>query len=89
MKVLILLFLTVPGAIRSLNLQLAKARSEEKSYLSRLDDLKRAVERIRALGSQYQNRVQDTHRLVTQMRLSLEESEASLRNTVGVAGIGY
>lgn len=64
-------------------------KREENSYRSRLDDLKRTVEIIQALGSQYQNRVQDTRRLVTQMRLSLEESEASLRNTVGVAGLGY
>ncbi|MBV94907.1 Laminin subunit gamma-2, partial [Eschrichtius robustus] len=69
------------GAIRSLNLQLAKARSQENSYRNRLDDLKMTVERVRALGSQHQNRVQDTHRLITQMRLSLEESEAALRNT--------
>lgn len=61
-----------------------KARREEESYRNRLDDLKMMVERIRALGSQYQNRVQDTRRLVTQMQLSLEESTASLRNTVGV-----
>ncbi|XP_007450197.1 PREDICTED: laminin subunit gamma-2 [Lipotes vexillifer] len=69
------------GAIRSLNLQLVKARSQENSYRKRLDDLKMTVERVRALGSQHQNRVQDTHRLITQMRLSLEESEAALRNT--------
>ncbi|XP_058930804.1 laminin subunit gamma-2 isoform X2 [Kogia breviceps] len=69
------------GAIRSLNLQLAKARSQENSYRNRLDDLKMTVERVRALGSQHQNRAQDTHRLITQMRLSLEESEATLRNT--------
>lgn len=75
------------GAIRSLNLQLAKARSQENSYRNRLDDLKMTVERVRALGSQHQNRVQDTHRLITQMRLSLEESEAALRNTVGGAGL--
>ncbi|XP_064450284.1 laminin subunit gamma-2 isoform X6 [Mirounga angustirostris] len=69
------------GASKSLSLQLVKARSEENSYRNRLNDLKTTMERIRALGSQYQNRVQDTHRLVTQMHLSLEESEASLRNT--------
>ncbi|XP_063582315.1 laminin subunit gamma-2 [Pongo abelii] len=69
------------GASRSLGLQLAKVRSQENSYRSRLDDLKMTVERIRALGSQYQNRVRDTHRLITQMQLSLAESEASLRNT--------
>ncbi|KAF5916694.1 hypothetical protein HPG69_005489 [Diceros bicornis minor] len=69
------------GAIRSLNLQLAKARSQENSYRNRLDDLKMTVERVRALGSQHQNRVQDTRRLITQMRLSLEKSEASLQNT--------
>ncbi|XP_004425005.1 PREDICTED: laminin subunit gamma-2 [Ceratotherium simum simum] len=69
------------GAIRSLNLQLAKARSQENSYRNRLDDLKMTVERVRALGSQHQKRVQDTRRLITQMRLSLEKSEASLQNT--------
>lgn len=69
------------GAMRSLNLQLAKAKSQENSYRNRLDDLKLAVERIQALGGQYQNRVQDARRLVTQMRLSLEESQSSLRNT--------
>ncbi|XP_024832647.1 laminin subunit gamma-2 isoform X2 [Bos taurus] len=69
------------GAIRSLNLQLAKARSQENSYQTRLDDLKMTVERLRTLGSQHQDRVQDTRRLITQMRLSLEESEAALRNT--------
>lgn len=46
------------------------------------------VERIQALGGQYQNRVQDTRRLITQMRLTLEESQSSLRNTVGGAGLG-
>uniref|UniRef100_A0A4W2DYL2 Uncharacterized protein n=1 Tax=Bos indicus x Bos taurus TaxID=30522 RepID=A0A4W2DYL2_BOBOX len=69
------------GAIRSLNLQLAKARSQENSYQTHLDDLKMTVERLRTLGSQHQDRVQDTRRLITQMRLSLEESEAALRNT--------
>ncbi|KAF4018642.1 hypothetical protein G4228_010088 [Cervus hanglu yarkandensis] len=69
------------GAIRSLNLQLAKARSQENSYRTRLDDLKMTVERLRTLGSQHQDRVQDTHRLIMQMRLSLEESEAALQNT--------
>ncbi|XP_061239423.1 laminin subunit gamma-2 isoform X2 [Bos javanicus] len=69
------------GAIRSLNLQLAKARSQENSYRTRLDDLKMTMERLRTLGSQHQDRVQDTRRLITQMRLSLEESEAALRNT--------
>uniref|UniRef100_K7B714 Laminin subunit gamma-2 n=1 Tax=Pan troglodytes TaxID=9598 RepID=K7B714_PANTR len=69
------------GASRSLGLQLAKVRSQENSYRSRLDDLKMTVERVRALGSQYQNRVRDTHRLITQMQLSLAESEASLGNT--------
>lgn len=76
------------GAIRSLNLQLAKARSQENSYRTRLDDLKMTVERLRTRGSQHQDRVQDTRRLVTQMRLSLEDSEAALRNTVGGAGLG-
>ncbi|KAM6218305.1 laminin subunit gamma-2 [Rhynchocyon petersi] len=69
------------GVIRSLNLQLAKVRNQENSYQNRLDDLKMVVERIQALGGQHQNRVQETHRLITQMRLSLAESEASLRNT--------
>ncbi|XP_006143943.1 laminin subunit gamma-2 isoform X1 [Tupaia chinensis] len=69
------------GMSRSLNLQLAKVRSQENSYQNRLDDLKRTAERVRALGNQYQDRVQDTRRLITQMRLSLAESEASLRNT--------
>ncbi|KAM5294466.1 laminin subunit gamma-2 [Glossophaga mutica] len=69
------------GAMRSLNLQLTKARSQENSYRNRLDELKRTVERVQALGGQYQNRVQDTRRLITQMRLSLEEGESSLRNT--------
>lgn len=76
------------GAMRSLNLQLAKARNQENSYRNRLDDLKITVERIQALGGQYQNRVQDARRLITQMRLSLEESQSSLRNTVGGAGLG-
>lgn len=66
-----------------------KVRSQEKSYRSRLDDLKTAAERIRALSSQYRNRVQDTRSLVTQMRLSLVESEAALQNAVGLAGLGY
>lgn len=39
------------------------------------------MERIRALGSQYENRVQDTRSLLTQTHRSLQESEASLRNT--------
>lgn len=69
------------GALRSLNLQLAKARSQEGSYRNRLDNLKMTVERIQALGSQYQNRVQDTRRLISQMHLSLEKSESSLQNT--------
>lgn len=69
------------GAMRSLNLQLAKARNQENSYRNRLDDLKITVERIQALGGQYQNRVQDARRLITQMRMSLEESQSSLRNT--------
>ncbi|XP_077013314.1 laminin subunit gamma-2 [Tamandua tetradactyla] len=69
------------GAITALNLQVTKARSQENSYRNRLNDLKMVVERFRALGSQHQNRVQDTRRLITQLRLSLEESEASLRNT--------
>lgn len=69
------------GAMRSLNLQVAKARNQENSYRNRLDDLKMTVERIQALGGQYQNRVQDARRLITQMRLSLEESQSSLRNT--------
>lgn len=74
--------------MRLLNLQLAKARNQENSYRNRLDDLKMTVERIQALGGQYQNRVQDTRRLITQMRLTLEESQSSLRNTVGGAGLG-
>lgn len=69
------------GTMRSLNLQLAKARNQENSYRNRLDDLKITVERIQALGGQYQNRVQDARRLITQMRMSLEESQSSLRNT--------
>lgn len=69
------------GAIRSLNLRMTKARNQQSSYQSRLDDLKLAVDRVRALGNQYQNRIQDTRRLITQLQLSLEESEASLRNT--------
>nr|XP_010589263.1 laminin subunit gamma-2 [Loxodonta africana] len=69
------------GAIRSLNLQLAKVRNQQNSYRNRLDDLKMTVDRVRALGSQHQNRVQETRRLITQMRLSLAESEASLQNT--------
>ncbi|XP_006887813.1 PREDICTED: laminin subunit gamma-2 [Elephantulus edwardii] len=68
------------GVIRSLNLQLAKMRNQENSYQNRLNDLKMAAERIQALGGQHQNRVQETHRLITQLRLSLEESEASLQN---------
>ncbi|XP_012368222.1 laminin subunit gamma-2 [Octodon degus] len=69
------------GASRSLSLQLAKARGQANSYRDRLDDLKMTVERVRALGSQYQNRVQDTRRLIAQMRLSLAENEASLSNS--------
>ncbi|KAK1329286.1 LOW QUALITY PROTEIN: hypothetical protein QTO34_011467 [Cnephaeus nilssonii] len=69
------------GAMRSLNLRLAKARSQENSYRNRLDELKMTVERFHALGSQYQNRVQDTRRLITQLRLSVEESRSSLHNT--------
>ncbi|XP_069890397.1 laminin subunit gamma-2 [Dipodomys merriami] len=67
-------------ARRSLSLQVAKVRGQEKSYQSRLDDLRRTAERIQALSSQHQNQVQDTRRLITEMRLSLAESEASLRN---------
>lgn len=78
----------MPGASKSLSLQLGKARSEEKSYWHRLNDLKMTAERMRALDSQYQNRVQDDRRLVSQMHLSLEESEASLRRTVGVSRFG-
>lgn len=69
------------GARRAHSLQLTKMRNQENSYLNRLEDLKRTVERVQALSSQHQNRVQDTTRLVSQMRLSLEESEALLRNT--------
>lgn len=76
------------GAMRSLTLQLAKARSQENSYRNRLDNLKMTVERVQALGGQYQNRLQNTRRLITQMRLSLEESKSSLHNTVGGAGSG-
>lgn len=76
------------GAMRSLTLQLAKARSQENSYRNRLDNLKMTVERVQALGGQYQNRLQDTRRLITQMRLSLEESKSSLHSTVGGAGSG-
>lgn len=76
------------GTMRSLNVQLTKARSQENSYRNRLDDLKRTVERVQALGGQYENRVQDTRRLITQMRLSLEEGESSLGNTVGDTGSG-
>ncbi|KAH0503544.1 Laminin subunit gamma-2 [Microtus ochrogaster] len=68
------------GAKRTLSLQLAKARSQENSYRNRLDDLKMTMDRIQALGSQNQNRVQDTSRLISQMRLSLAENEASLQN---------
>lgn len=68
------------GAMRSLSLRLDKARSQENTYRNRLDELKMTVERFQALGSQYQNRVQDTRRLITQMRLSVEESGSSLRN---------
>ena len=46
------------------------------------------VDRIQALGSQNQNRVQDTSRLISQMRLSLAENEASLQNAVCSAGQG-
>lgn len=42
------------------------------------------VERVQALGNQYQNRVRDTRRLIAQMRLSMAENEASLRNSVGM-----
>ncbi|XP_073903384.1 laminin subunit gamma-2 [Castor canadensis] len=68
-------------ARRSLSLQLAKVRSQENSFQNRLDDLRMTVDRVRTVGGQYQNRVQDTRKLITQMRLSLAESEASLRNT--------
>lgn len=80
-------FLCWSGALGSLTLRLAKARSQENSFRTRLDDLKMTVERVRALGSQYQNRAQDTHRLITQMRLSLKESEASLQTSVGDTGL--
>lgn len=72
--------------MRALGFRLAKARSQENNYKTRLDDLKMTAERIRALGSQHQNRVQDTSRLISQMRLSLAESEASLQNTVCLPG---
>nr|XP_044997141.1 laminin subunit gamma-2 [Jaculus jaculus] len=68
------------GTSRSLGVQLAKVRSGENSYRNRLDDLKMTVERVQALGDQYQNRVQDTRRLISEMRSSLAESEASLRD---------
>ncbi|XP_036297904.1 laminin subunit gamma-2 [Pipistrellus kuhlii] len=69
------------GAMRSFSLRLAKARSQENSYRNRLNELKMTVERFQALGSQYQNRVQDTQRLITQLRLSVEESRSSLGST--------
>uniref|UniRef100_A0A8D0N086 Laminin subunit gamma-2 n=1 Tax=Sus scrofa TaxID=9823 RepID=A0A8D0N086_PIG len=69
------------GARTSLLRRLAKAKSQESSYRSRLDDLKMTLERARALDSQHQNRLRETHMLITQMRLRLEESEAALRNT--------
>uniref|UniRef100_A0A8C5NY36 Laminin subunit gamma-2 n=1 Tax=Jaculus jaculus TaxID=51337 RepID=A0A8C5NY36_JACJA len=68
------------GTSRSLGVQLAKVRSGENSYRNLLDDLKMTVERVQALGDQYQNRVQDTRRLISEMRSSLAESEASLRD---------
>ncbi|XP_075384313.1 laminin subunit gamma-2 [Tenrec ecaudatus] len=68
------------GMIRSLNLQLAKARSQENNFRNRLDELKLMVERVRALGSQHQAHVQEIRRLISLMRLSLAESEALLRN---------
>lgn len=45
------------------------------------------VDRVQALGSQNQNRVQDTSKLMSQMRLSLAENEASLQNAVCLAGL--
>ena len=46
------------------------------------------LERARARDSQHQNRLRETHMLITQMRLRLEESEAALRNTVSGAELG-
>lgn len=69
------------GALRTIHLQLAKVRSQETSFRERLDELQRAAEHVRALGGQYQHRVQDTRRLVSQLQLRLEESEAALRAT--------
>nr|XP_051697376.1 laminin subunit gamma-2 isoform X2 [Oryctolagus cuniculus] len=66
---------------RALSVQLAKMRSQENSYRARLAELGRTAERLQALGTPHQRRAQDTRRLLAQMRLSLEESDAALRNT--------
>ncbi|XP_055963971.1 laminin subunit gamma-2 [Sorex fumeus] len=67
------------GALRTLHQQLAKVRSQESSFRERLDGLQRAAERVRALSDQNRHRAQDAHRLIAQLQLQLQDSEAALR----------
>ncbi|XP_058525689.1 laminin subunit gamma-2 [Ochotona princeps] len=65
---------------RALGFQLAKARSQENNFRARLAELRRTAESLLALGGPHLRQAQDTRRLLTQTRLHLEESDASLQN---------
>lgn len=74
---------------RALGFRLAKARSQESSFQARLAELRRTAESLQALGGPHLRQAQDTRRLLTQMRLHLEESDASLQNTVGLSCLAW
>uniref|UniRef100_A0A8C3HRA0 Laminin subunit gamma 2 n=1 Tax=Chrysemys picta bellii TaxID=8478 RepID=A0A8C3HRA0_CHRPI len=72
----------IPSPHPSLESRMSKMKGQESSYQSRLADIRVTVQRLQALGRQYQAQVQDIRRLIERARLDLGQSKVTLSGLV-------
>lgn len=68
---------------------MARLKGQGSSSQSRVDEITATVERVRALGSQYERQVQETRQLLERARLDLDRSGTALLRVVRASRVTH
>lgn len=69
---------------RALGNRFSKAKSQEFTYRSHLDEINEIVSRMNSLRNQYQSQVQDVQRLIEKAYLDLDQSKAKIEGMASI-----
>ncbi|XP_015668611.1 laminin subunit gamma-2 [Protobothrops mucrosquamatus] len=67
---------------RALGNRFSKAKSQEFTYRSHLDEINEIASRMNSLRNQYQSQVQDVQRLIEKAYLDLDQSKAKIEGVI-------